>query len=153
EGRPWFSYPLEPGQLGHEAWGRIDAIGADVTSLAVGDRVAMMSNHGYAAYDVADADAVVVLPDVLSDQPVPGEPLGCAMNIFGRAEVGPEQTVADLGIGCLGALLTQLWHARGARVRAMSRRPWSLKLAPQVGAHDAIPRPDRDGVIKDVAAL
>src|SRR5215213_6040980 len=46
EGRPWFEYPLEPGAPGHEAWGRIDATGADVTEFAAGDRVAMLSSHG-----------------------------------------------------------------------------------------------------------
>ena len=25
EGREWFTYPMPPGQLGHEAWGRVDA--------------------------------------------------------------------------------------------------------------------------------
>jgi threonine dehydrogenase-like Zn-dependent dehydrogenase len=27
EGREWFKYPMEPGRLGHEAWGRVDAVG------------------------------------------------------------------------------------------------------------------------------
>ena len=31
EGRPWFAYPFEPGAPGHEAWGRVDAVGAGVT--------------------------------------------------------------------------------------------------------------------------
>src|SRR5439155_19127659 len=30
EGREWFTYPMSPGQLGHEGWGRIDAVGRDV---------------------------------------------------------------------------------------------------------------------------
>src|SRR5213082_2308555 len=25
EGRPWFNYPMEPGGLGHEGWGSLDA--------------------------------------------------------------------------------------------------------------------------------
>ena len=28
EGREWFSYPMDPGQLGHEGWGQVDAVGA-----------------------------------------------------------------------------------------------------------------------------
>src|SRR3989440_10062721 len=53
EGRPWFQYPLEPGGLGHEGWGEIDALGADADGFAVGDRVAVLSQHAYAEYDVA----------------------------------------------------------------------------------------------------
>jgi D-arabinose 1-dehydrogenase-like Zn-dependent alcohol dehydrogenase len=63
EGKPWFSYPMQPGALGHEGWGRIEALGDEVTGFRVGDRVAMISNNAYAEYDVADAGAVVKLPD------------------------------------------------------------------------------------------
>src|ERR671924_978428 len=62
EGRPWFVYPLAPGAPGHEGWGRIDALGRDVRSHALGQRVAALSFHAYATYDTALADAVVPLP-------------------------------------------------------------------------------------------
>src|SRR5438067_985293 len=78
EGRPWFQYPMEPGGLGHEGWGTIDAVGPDANGFAVGDRVAALSQHAYAEYDVAPVDAVVRLPDSLAAVPFPGEPLGCA---------------------------------------------------------------------------
>src|SRR5215212_9192923 len=39
EGREWFKYPMSPGQLGHEGWGVVDAVGAAVTSVKEGDRV------------------------------------------------------------------------------------------------------------------
>src|SRR4051812_3917911 len=52
EGREWFTYPMEPGGLGHEGWGRVDALGAAVSGLSIGDRVAMLSGHAYAEYDV-----------------------------------------------------------------------------------------------------
>jgi len=42
EGRPWFTYPLAPGAPGHESWGRIDALGQDVRSLELGQRVAVL---------------------------------------------------------------------------------------------------------------
>src|SRR5215210_8652614 len=53
EGKPWFTYPFAPGALGHEAFGRIDALAAGVNHLAHGQRVAMLSYHGYAEYDLA----------------------------------------------------------------------------------------------------
>ena len=71
EGREWFSYPQEAGNLGHEGWGTVDAIGPDVTTVAVGDRVAALSYHAYAEYDLAAADQVVKLPAALAGQPFP----------------------------------------------------------------------------------
>src|SRR5688572_14135123 len=56
EGRPWFEYPFEPGGLGHEGWGHVDALGEGAAGLAVADRVAVLSQHAYAEYDVAPAD-------------------------------------------------------------------------------------------------
>src|SRR4051812_45891383 len=87
EGREWFHYPLAPGQLGHEGWGRVDAVGAGASLFSVGDRVAMLSGHAYAEYDVAGEDQVISLPPSLDGQPFPAEPLGCAMNIFQRSGI------------------------------------------------------------------
>jgi D-arabinose 1-dehydrogenase-like Zn-dependent alcohol dehydrogenase len=52
-GQPWFQYPFAPGAPGHEGWGRVDAVGEGVTSVARGDRVAFLSGAAYAEYDVA----------------------------------------------------------------------------------------------------
>src|SRR3954468_11982724 len=65
EGREWFRYPMSPGALGHEAWGRVDAVGSDVLHFSVGDRVAMLSEKAYAEVDCANEDKVVALPDTL----------------------------------------------------------------------------------------
>ncbi|MDF2799033.1 MAG: L-iditol 2-dehydrogenase [Devosia sp.] len=152
-GPEWMQFPTEPGGLGHEGWGRIDALGQGVTGLAVGDRVAALSYHSYATHDVAEADAVVKLPAALDNQPFPGEPLGCAMNIFKRSDIQPGQTVAIVGIGFLGALLTQLASRAGARVIAISRRPYSLDIAKSMGAAEVIPMNDHWQIIEQVKAL
>ena len=57
-GQDWMTYPAEPGGLGHEGWGVIDAVGADVVGLAPGDRVAALSCRSFADYDVTAADKV-----------------------------------------------------------------------------------------------
>jgi threonine dehydrogenase-like Zn-dependent dehydrogenase len=134
EGRPWFEYPFAPGQPGHEGWGEIDAVGPKVTQLKRGDRVAMLSYHAFAEYDIAKENAVVRLPTALDKKPFPGEALGCAMNVFRRCEIKPTQTVAIVGIGFLGAILTALASNVGAYVVAISRRPFALELARQFGA-------------------
>ena len=153
EGRPWFSYPGEPGAPGHEGWGVVDAVGDGVVEPAVGDRVATLSTHAFAEYDIVAADAAVVLPPALAGQPVPGEALACAMNAFGRGDVQPGHTVAVVGIGFMGALLTALSAAAGARVIAVSRRPFALATARALGAEVAIPLEDRGSVARQVGEL
>ena len=152
-GPEWMKFPTEPGGLGHEGWGVIDAVGHGVTGLAIGDRVAALTYHAYASFDLADASAVVKLPSALDDQPLPGEPLGCAMNIFRRARISAGQTVAIVGIGFLGAILTQLAAKAGARVVAISRRPFSLDIARQMGAAETIAMDDHRKVVERVKEL
>jgi threonine dehydrogenase-like Zn-dependent dehydrogenase len=152
-GPEWMRFPSEPGALGHEGWGVVDALGDGVDGLSVGDRVAALSYKSYAEYDLAEAEAVVPLPDALAGRPFPGEPLGCAMNIFRRSGIEAGQTVAVVGVGFLGAILTRLATDAGARVIAVSRRPFSLDVARAMGAAEAIPMDDHDAVIGQVKEL
>lgn len=152
-GNPWTSYPGEPGGLGHEGWGVIDAVGQGVAGLAVGDRVAAISYRSFAESDVVKAEAAVKLPAALAGQPFPGEPLGCAFNIFRRSDIRAGQTVAIVGIGFLGAVLTRLAAEAGARVIAISRRQESLDLARHYGAAETIPMHDHHAIIEEVKRL
>src|SRR5947208_9405928 len=63
EGRPWFKYPLAPGELGHEGWGQIEACGPNVTTAREGDWVTVLSYRSYAEYDIAPESSVVRLPN------------------------------------------------------------------------------------------
>lgn len=152
-GPEWMQFPTEPGALGHEGWGVLDAVGEEVRGLEPGQRVAALSYHAYAQYDIADQAAVVPLPAAIAGLDVPGEPLGCAMNIFSRSGIAAGQTVAIVGIGFLGALLTQLAARAGACVLAISRRPFSLAVARRCGASEIIPMDDHWRIIETVKAL
>ncbi|OWV85477.1 L-iditol 2-dehydrogenase [Rhizobium sp. N122] len=152
-GPEWMTFPTEAGGLGHEGWGVIDDMGSDVAGLQVGDRVAALSYHAYATHDIADASMVAALPRELDGKPFPGEPLGCAMNIFRRSNIERGQIVAIIGIGFLGALLTQLAAAAGARVIAISRRAYSLEVARRMGATQTIFMDDHWRVIENVKTL
>ena len=99
------------------------------------------------------SSAVVTLPDSLKGQPFPGEPLGCAFNIFRRSDIRAGQTVAIIGIGFLGAVLTRLAKDAGARVVAISRRQSSLDLARSYGADELIVMDDHWRILEDVRAL
>lgn len=153
QGREWFEYPQAPGAPGHEGWGVIEALGEDVEAFEPGDRVAALSFHAYATHDVAEADAVVKLPEALAGKPFPAEPLGCAMNIFYRARIRGGETVAIVGVGFMGAMLTALCKSAGARVIAISRREDSLQAAEQMGARETIPMRDHWDVINRVKAM
>ena len=153
EGRPWFEYPQAAGAPGHEGWGRVVALGSGVTGLQAGDRVAALSYRAHAEYDVADTAAVVPLPAALDGVAMPGEPLGCAVNIFQRSGIEAGQTVAIVGIGFLGALLTRLAAHAGARVIAISRRPYALEVARESGAAETILMDDHQRILESVKRL
>jgi len=153
EGREWFQYPQAPGAPGHEGWGRIAALGPGVTGWSVGDRVAALTYRAHAEYDLAEAAAMVKIPAALDGRAVPGEPLGCAVNIFRRSDIRAGQTVAIVGIGFLGALLTQLAADAGARVIAISRRADSLEFARRFGAQHTIAMDDHWKVLEQVKQL
>jgi threonine dehydrogenase-like Zn-dependent dehydrogenase len=152
-GPDWIRFPTEPGGLGHEGWGTIDTLGEDVEGVSPGQRVAVLSYNAYAEYDLASADAVVPLPPALAGRPFPGEPLGCALNILRRSGIEPGHTVAIVGIGFLGALLTRLAACTGARVIAISRRSFSLDVARTVGATETISMDDHWRIIEQVKGL
>jgi threonine dehydrogenase-like Zn-dependent dehydrogenase len=152
EGREWFHYPLPPGQPGHEGWGEIAEVGAGVDGLEPGQPVALLSDRAFAEYDVAAADAVVPLPATLAGRPFPGEPLACVMNVLRRSDIQPGQTVAVIGAGFLGSLLTGLAARIGARVLAISRRPFALETARRQGAERTFSLDDT-GIVAEVMEL
>jgi threonine dehydrogenase-like Zn-dependent dehydrogenase len=151
EGRDWFDYPHAPGAPGHEGWGVVDGLGPGVHEWMVGDRVAALSYHAFAEFDIAKVDEVVRIPP--GGRPFPAEPLGCAMNIFRRAEIAAGQDVAIVGIGFLGALLTRLCAHAGARVIAISRRSFALDVARQLGASECIAMEDHWRILEQVRSL
>ena len=153
EGPEWMQFPTEPGDLGHEGWGVIDAVGDAVAEFKLGDRVATLGTRAYAEYDLADTSMVVKIPYELAAVPFPGEPFGCAMNIFRRSDIEKGQTVAIIGIGFLGAILVRLASQAGARVIAISRRQSSLDLAREMGAEESIAMDDHYAIIDQVKAL
>jgi threonine dehydrogenase-like Zn-dependent dehydrogenase len=152
-GPEWMEFPTAPGGLGHEGWGVVDAVGEDVVSVAVGDRVSALFYNSYADYDVGPASSVVRLPAELDLQAFPGEPLGCAMNIFRRSDIRAGQSVAIIGVGFLGAILTRLAAEAGARVIAISRRDYALQAARRMGAAETIPMLDHYQIIEQVRGL
>jgi 2-desacetyl-2-hydroxyethyl bacteriochlorophyllide A dehydrogenase len=134
KGAPWFKYPFPPGAPGHESGGIVDLVGANVSGLEVGTHVSMLGNSGFAEYEIAKARCVVPISPGPQTVPFLGEPLGCAMNIFRRAQIHKNDWVAIVGTGFLGIILLQLCTKAGAKVIAISRRRSALQLAEKMGA-------------------
>lgn len=147
EGRPWFDYPLAPGNPGHEAWGRV------VDGPDAGQRVALLAENAFVDELVVPADRVVPLPAALDGQPFPGEALGCAFNAARRSGFEPGQDVAVVGVGFLGALLVALAAQAGCRVIAVARKSSALEVARQMGAAETVVMDDHQRVIDEVSRL
>lgn len=131
-------YPMPPGAPGAEAWGRVATVGEGVSAFAPGDRVGVLTQRGFAEYALADARSLVALPETLDAAPFPARALGGAVNVFRRSFIDKGHTVAVIGFGFLGALLTQLAVLAEARVIAVGRRPYALRIAKQLGASAAV---------------
>lgn len=133
EGRPWFKYPLEKGAPGHEGWGRVEEIGSNVKSCFPGQWVTLLSQNAFAEYEVITEDMVVPIPSQLEGMPFPGEPLGCAMNIFKRCNIHKSNNVAVVGAGFIGLIVSYLAVKAGANVIIVSRNKNALEVAKKIG--------------------
>ncbi len=159
QGRPWFIYPRADGVPGHEGWGEIVGIGDGLnrsnlsSQLDCGQKVTFLCDTAFASYVAVAPENIVPLPPVLHDRPFPGEAVGCAMNIFRRADMSAGQWVAVIGAGFLGLLLVQLAVAAGSRVVVLTRRPMGRELAKKFGALECFDTDDWWGNGQKVMAL
>jgi len=128
-------------------------VGDGVAGLEVGQPVALVSGVAFADAGVVPADAVVGLPAEMDGCWFPGEALGCAFNVAARSDFRPGQTVAVVGVGFLGAVVVALAAQAGARVIAISRRPYALEVAQTMGAAEVVRLDDHERVIGRVRHL
>ena len=159
---PGLRFPRVPG---HEVAGRIEGIGSSVSRWSVGQRVGVgffggddgtcescrrgdfincqnltisgiSVDGGYAEMMIADANAVVSLPDSLNA--VDAAPLLCAgvttYNALRNAPLRSGDLVAVQGIGGLGHLGIQFARRMGFRTVAIARGSEKEKLAKELGA-------------------
>jgi threonine dehydrogenase-like Zn-dependent dehydrogenase len=119
-----FHYPYTPGQPGHEATGRIEAVGEGVTDLEPGDRVSAWrdAGHGvcgcYAQYVVHKAESVIPVPEGLPDQAWASVELAMCLGIVFRMlrDMGVlrDRCVGIAGLGPAGLVALQMALAEGA---------------------------------------
>jgi L-iditol 2-dehydrogenase len=170
--------PYVPTVFGHEFAGTVTSIGAGVTGVREGDRVAaansapcgecrmclaqrpnlcedlLFVNGAYGEFIALPPRLVqknvVRLHNAPAARAAFAEPLACAMLGIERARVEPGHTVAVFGHGPLGCLLGLVAAARKCRVILVGKAGWRLDRVRALGIGECV---DATGVADVVAEL
>ena len=137
-------YKLDlPLTLGLETGGTVTAVGAGVTEVKVGDRVAYTGVAGaYAQYAAVPAARLVVLPQGISTKQGAATMLQGMTAHYLATSTYPlkkgDTCLVHAAAGGVGLLLTQIARLRGARVIGTVSTEEKAKLAREAGADEAI---------------
>jgi NADPH2:quinone reductase len=140
EGRYKVPLPFVPGQ---EGAGAVAAVGAEVTSVRNGDRVAWAGSLGsYAEYAALPSERLVPVPAGVSDQQAAAAMLHGMTAHYLLHDTFPlkrgQTALVHAAAGGVGLLLTQMAHNIGARVIATVSTDEKAKLAREAGADEVI---------------
>jgi NADPH2:quinone reductase len=140
EGRYKTATPFVPGQ---EGAGVVTSIGADVTEVKVGDRVAWSGPLGsYAEVAALPADRLVPIPPGVTEREAAAAMLQGMTAHYLAHDTHPlakgETALIHAAAGGVGLLLVQMAHAAGARVIATVSTEAKAQLAREAGAHSVI---------------
>lgn len=143
-----------PRFIGHEVAGVVTEVGADVTSVASGDHVAVWSEgKGYAEYVAADEEYLFKLKKSTPLEHALGEPIACAVNGVRKTNLQLNDSVCIVGCGFMGLMMLQLFKLQGAGLLiAVDRRPDILALARRLGATHIF-NPQEDDVKNEIKEL
>src|ERR1043165_3721704 len=143
-------YPLPlPFTPGTEAAGTVEALGSDVSDIAIGDRVAYaMAVGSYAEYAIVPAARLVKIPDHLDAQQAAAAMLQ-GMTAHYLATSTYQLKSGDLALvhaaaGGVGLLLIQMARRIGARVFGTVSTEEKAKLAREAGADEVILYTEQD---------
>jgi NADPH2:quinone reductase len=137
-------YPAPPPFVdGQEAAGTVSAVGSDVKSLKVGDRVAYTGVLGaYAEHAAVPADRLVKVPAGISDQQAAAAMLQGMTAHYLLYSSYPlkkgETALIHAAAGGMGLLLVQMAKNIGAHVIGTVGSDEKAKLAREAGADDVI---------------
>ncbi|MER0441544.1 alcohol dehydrogenase catalytic domain-containing protein [Emticicia sp. W12TSBA100-4] len=160
-----------PTIIGHEGLGFIDKIGEGISNRSIGERVAIepnipcrkcqycLSGRGnictnkrviglteagcFAEYITLPADFAWKIPEEISDEDaVVLEPTAVAVHALFSTKTKPGDTIAVIGLGAIGLLLTHLALSLGYRVFVSELNAAKLKIATDLGATAISPTGD-----------
>ena len=137
-----------PVVLGHDGAGVVEAVGAGVTEVSIGDRVCFC-NGGiggdpgtYSEFAVVPQDLLVKLPDAVDFHTAAAFPLVAITAweaLVERAGVGQaEQVLIHGGAGGTGQMAIQVARLRGARVAATVSTEEKAELVSSLGVERSI---------------
>ena len=143
-----YEAPL-PVVLGNEAAGVVEAVGSDVTSCRVGDRVAYAMQRGsYAEYAVVPAWQLVAIPAGLSFQQAAAAMLqGMTAHYLTHSSFPLDKshtTLIHAAAGGAGRLAVQMAKMRGARVFGTVSTEAKAALARSAGCDEVIRYTEQD---------
>lgn len=132
-----------PFVAGIEGAGTVRDVGAEVDTLARGDRVAWVAGQGsYAEQVVLDADRAVPVSDGVSSEQAAAVLLQGLTAQYLATSTHPvaagETVVVHAAAGGVGLLLTQIVKLRGGRVVATTSSAEKARLAHEAGADEVI---------------
>lgn len=130
-----------PIPLGYSCAGRVIAVGADVDTFQIGDRVACAgagyANHAEVVF-VPKHLAVTVPPSVSAEKACFTTVGAIALQGLRLAKPELGETVAVIGLGLVGLLAAQLARAAGCRVVGMDLSSERCRQAMDLGIDDAV---------------
>ncbi|MFD0979058.1 NADPH:quinone oxidoreductase family protein [Tropicimonas aquimaris] len=135
--------PEPPVTLGMEMAGRVEALGSGVTTLAVGDRVAVYNGQGGLAEAAnVPAERCVRLPDAMSASHAAAFQVAygtshVALEHKARLQAG-ERLVVTGAAGGVGLTAVEIGALMGAEVIAIARGAEKLDIARKAGARHLI---------------
>jgi len=132
-----------PFVMGQEAAGTITAVGSDVQSVAIGDRVAYTSILGaYAEFAAVPADRLVKIPDGVDDRQAAAAMLQGMTAHYLSHDTFPlkkgDTALVHAAAGGVGLLLTQMAHNTGVRVIGTVSTEEKAELAKGAGVDEII---------------
>jgi L-iditol 2-dehydrogenase len=173
---------VPPALFGHELAGDIVAVGPDVRTFSVGQRVVaansapcmecfyckrgsenlcedlLFNNGAYAEYIRIPARIVernmYEMPAHVSYQDAAlVEPLACVLRGLDETSIRAGDSLAVIGLGPIGLMFVRLAKAYGARVIAIGRRKPQLDRAARMGADELLLSGDPDATVQRVRNL
>ena len=138
-----YKVPSFPATIGNEGAGVVEAVGFDVTEVAVGDRVAYcMSLGSYAQRRVVPAHQLVKLPDTVTDEQAAAMMLkGCTVQYLIRQTYpikAGETVLFHAAAGGCGLIACQWLKHLGARVNGTVSTAEKAELAKAHGCDHPI---------------
>ncbi|MGH7737005.1 MAG: NAD(P)H-quinone oxidoreductase [Candidatus Tyrphobacter sp.] len=139
-------YPPPPGAspiLGLDVAGTISAVGENVDSWRIGDRVcALLSGGGYAQFACAPVGQVLAIPQnwsAIESATLPENAFTVFDNLVTRARLQPAETVlVHGGTSGIGSMAIAIARAVGARAIATAGSPEKCAACLRIGAFEAI---------------